>query len=122
MIELSTTFYKAACTFSKSPSSFCNQVQKVCGLVLNVVTIVSVCASSMIADRIAQFEAQSGHCVVKQLIEHFSKKPIQKQEMSSAWLWAEFLLNFSSTSLFVANLIQMCFIGKFVVNRIPFDK
>ena len=31
-------------------------------------------------------------------------------------------LNFSSISLFVANLIQMCFIGKFVVNRIPFDR
>lgn len=60
--------------------------------------------------------------MVKQLIEHFLKQPVQKQEMSSAWLWAEFLLNFSSTSLFVANLIQMCFIGKFVVNRIPFDK
>ena len=37
-------------------------------------------------------------------------------------LWAELLLNFSSISLFVANLIQMCFIGKFVVNRIPFDR
>lgn len=91
-------------------------------LVLNVVTIVSVCASSMVADRIAQFESQSGNCVVKQLIEHFSKQPVQEQEMSSVWLWAELLLNFSSISLFVANLIQMCFIGKFVVNRIPFDK
>lgn len=91
-------------------------------LVLNVVTIVSVCASSMVADRIAQFEAQSGNCVVKRLVELFSNQPVQKQEISSVWSWAEFLLNFSSTSLFVANLIQMCFIGKFVVNRIPFDK
>ena len=91
-------------------------------LVLNVVTIVSVCASSMVADRIAQFEIQSSNCVVQQLIEHFSRQPVQKRELPSAWSWAEFLLNFSSTSLFVANLIQMCFIGKFVVNRIPFDK
>lgn len=91
-------------------------------LVLNVVTIVSVCASSMVADRIAQFEVQSGYCVIKRLVDYFSNQPVQKQEMSSAWAWAEFLLNFSSTSLFAANLIQMCFIGKFVVNRIPFDR
>ena len=91
-------------------------------LVLNVATIVSVCASSMVADRIAQFEVQSGCCVVKQLMEHFFNLPVQKQEISSVWSCVELLLNFSSTSLFVANLIQMCFIGKFMANRILFDK
>lgn len=91
-------------------------------LVLNVATIISVCVNSMVVDRIVQFEVQSRNCMVEQLADLFLNKPVQKQELSTAWLWAKLLLNFSSTSLFIANIIQMCFIGKFVVNRIAFDK
>ena len=91
-------------------------------LILNVMTIVFVCASGMVAERIAQFDAQTGNCLVNQFIEYFSNQAVSGKEIPCAWLWAELLLNFSSISLFVANLIQMCFIGKFVVNRIPFDR
>ena len=91
-------------------------------LVLNVITIVFVCVNSMVADRVMQFEAQSGNCVIKQFVEYISNQPVQKEKVPSIWLWLKSTLNFVSTSLFVANLIQMCFIGKFVTNRILFDE
>ena len=91
-------------------------------LVLNVVTIISVSASNMVADRIAQLDLLTNASLIQYILDYALKRPVQPKERLSAWVWADFILNFSSTSLFVANLIQMCFIGKFVVNRIPFDK
>ena len=91
-------------------------------LVLNVITIVFVCVNSVVADRVMQFEAQSGSCVIKQFMEYISKQPVQKETVPSIWLWVKRVLNLMSTALFVANLIQMCFIGKFVTNRILFDE
>lgn len=91
-------------------------------LILNVVTIISVCASSMVADRIVQIEPQLSSHFIKCLVEHFKNNNTRPHSLPLVWHWADIILNFSSITLFVANLIQMTFIGKFVVNRIPFDK
>lgn len=98
-----------------------NQYFKV-ALLLNVVTIISVCAYSLVTDRIAEFKPRFDCSIVNQYGECFSNTHAQTQKVPSVWTCAGLLLNFMSLSLFTANLIQMSFIGIFVVNRIPFDK
>ena len=91
-------------------------------LVLNLITIILICASRMVYDRIFNYKFESGTYVVDFLLNLLTKKHSQVYSIPNIWSIVDFLLNFCSTSLFTANLIQMSFIGEFVVNRIAFDK
>lgn len=91
-------------------------------LVLNIVTIIIVCANSMVSDKIAQYDIPSElkllNCILPSMQCKFNFSP----SVPTVWLITERILNFSATALFVANLVQMYWIGLFVVNRISFDK
>lgn len=91
-------------------------------LILNIVTIIFVCANSMVNDKIAQYDISSGlkllNCILLSIQCSFAFSP----SVPTVWLIAEKVLNFSATALFVANLVQMYWIGLFVINRISFDK
>lgn len=90
-------------------------------LILNIVTIVSVCVIMMISDRIAQYTA-STDCLLWSIVSQLNNNTELLTETPMAWIAAQEVFNFMSAALFVANLIQMCFIGAFIVNRIAFDQ
>lgn len=90
-------------------------------LILNIVTIISVCASVMISDRIAQYAALTD-CLLWRIVSQLSSNAELLVEMPLAWIAAQEIFNFMSAALFAANLIQMSFIGVFIVNRIAFDQ
>lgn len=107
---------------NKSQLTIINNYIKV-ALVLNIVTIISVCTNSLISDRIVRLGIESGCYTIRQLVECCMDAVSLKQDIISiTWLSSGVLFNSLSASLFTANLVQMSFIGKFVVNRIGFDK
>lgn len=90
-------------------------------LVLNVLAIIIACISQLVDGRIAH----NYNCVHMNLCLHdLAEKSCLCSSSNCTDLWkiTKAVTSFLGVSIFSANLIQMCFIGKFVINRIAFDK
>lgn len=89
-------------------------------LVLNIFTIVVICINTLVLDRMTLIPGSSSQlsCVLKLLDHNVS----DNYPANRIWDNIQRFINQIAFISFTANIIQMCFIGKFIVNRIPFDK
>ncbi len=89
-------------------------------LLFNILTIIFGCSSMLVADKIAQ--SSSSISVIEEFQTWLSGDVAVGKPYLRPWEIVYNILNFLSTALFTANLVQMSHIGKFMANRILFDE
>lgn len=92
-------------------------------LILNLVTIVLSCLMLLATDRIESICATDTGIIQKiaQIALQTKVNGVNTAEYK-IWTMASRVIGCVGMALFTANLVQMWFVGRFVVNRLAFDK
>ena len=92
-------------------------------LILNLITIVLSCLMLLVTDRIESISATETGVIPKIAeIAGQGKDNGMNTAENEIWTMASRIVGCVGMALFTANLVQMWFVGRFVVNRLAFDK